>query len=203
MTPRQRRARQAGLEQAAAAPRKRWLGKFKPITAVQSAWVKSLLNIWGECYGGESSEERALVYRGFWGCIQDSEWSDDEARRITETIKKLHKIGYRGAELLTVANGILWPQKIVSDSLAKQTRHDDADFVERCILSALDKNDPVYLVGIDFYGRRKRVSEIARFLQGIAPWLTRKQAEDRVRWCISHFNCAVFLEMKAAMKPVI
>ncbi|HGV8684194.1 TPA: hypothetical protein ACNPBJ_001799 [Salmonella enterica subsp. enterica serovar Typhimurium] len=41
MTPRQRRQHRNAIEKAAAAPRKSWLGKFRPLTSVQSAWVKS------------------------------------------------------------------------------------------------------------------------------------------------------------------
>jgi hypothetical protein len=49
MTPRQRRQHLAGMGIVATAPRKSYLGKFTPLTSVQSAWVKSLLTVWGEC----------------------------------------------------------------------------------------------------------------------------------------------------------
>lgn len=48
MTPRQRRLHRAGLETVAAAPRKSWLGRFTPLNGIQSAWIKSLLTVWGE-----------------------------------------------------------------------------------------------------------------------------------------------------------
>ncbi|MEH4987341.1 hypothetical protein PO461_07850 [Enterobacter asburiae] len=200
MTPRQRRQHTAALEKAAAAPRKSWLGKFRPLTSVQSAWAKSLLSVWGECYGGRTPEQAMLEAGGFWHDLQGEEWSDEAAKRITETIKGLRKIGYRGEELLKMAKAILWPRPSLADTLDRQMRKDDADFVERCILSALSNDDPVYVVGIDFYARRKRISDIGRYLQSVAPWLSRQQAEDRARWCVSHFNSAVFLSMRAALK---
>ncbi|HAU2629002.1 TPA: hypothetical protein JCW53_002068 [Salmonella enterica subsp. enterica serovar Typhimurium] len=200
MTPRQRRQHRNAIEKAAAAPRKSWLGKFRPLTSVQSAWVKSLLSVWGECYGGRTSEEAMLDCCGFWSCLQDEEWTDNEAKRITETIKGLRKIGYKGEALLSMARQILWPKQSIADLLNKEMRIEESDFVERCILSALSKDDPVFVVGIDFYACRKRVSDIGRYLQEIAPWLTRKQAEDRVRWCVNHFNCAVFLAFRDAMR---
>lgn len=46
-TPRQRMAQQSALEHAAAAPNKRWLGKSILLTGTQSAWIKSLLCVWG------------------------------------------------------------------------------------------------------------------------------------------------------------
>ncbi len=48
MTPRQRRLHRAGLRKVAAAPRKSWLGRFTPLNGIQSAWIKSLLTVWGE-----------------------------------------------------------------------------------------------------------------------------------------------------------
>ena len=45
---RQRRLHRAGLETVAAAPRKSWLGRFTPLNGIQSAWIKSLLTVWGE-----------------------------------------------------------------------------------------------------------------------------------------------------------
>lgn len=47
LTPRQRQTQQTALEAAAAAPRKSYLGRFTPLTAIQSAWIKSLLTVWG------------------------------------------------------------------------------------------------------------------------------------------------------------
>ncbi|MHC5175460.1 hypothetical protein [Serratia rhizosphaerae] len=196
MTPKQRRTHQAALKKAAAAPRKSYLGKYRPLTSIQSAWVKSLLSVWGECYGGRTREEARLDGE-FWRELQGEEWSDDAARRITETIKGLRKIGYRGDGLLRMAKAILWPKPSLVDA---QMKKDDGDFVERCILDALSNDDPVYVVGVDFYAWRKRISDIGRYLQDVASWLSRKQAEDRVRWCVRHFNSAVFLSMKAALK---
>lgn len=86
MTPRQRRIHRAAIEKVAAAPRKSWLGKFMPMTSVQSAWVKSLLSLWGECYGGKTSEETMLESSCFWSRIRTEEWSDTQAKRITETL---------------------------------------------------------------------------------------------------------------------
>lgn len=199
MTPRQKRIHQDAMEKIAAAPRKSWLGKFRPLTSVQSAWVKSLLTVWGESYGGRISEEVAFSGVSFWRCIRSEEWSDNQAKRITETLKELHKAGYRGVELQRLAMAIIWPQRSLKDLISKTSGKEDGDFVEKCILNSLRPHDPVYIIGLSFYARRKRTSEIALQLQNIAPWLTRKQTEDRVRWCVSHFNCAVYHAIKKEM----
>ncbi|HHA2246051.1 TPA: hypothetical protein ACOEHG_000878 [Enterobacter ludwigii] len=200
MTPRQRRQHTAALEKAASAPRKSWLGKYHPLTSIQSAWAKSLLSVWGECYGGRTSEQARLNGGGFWTDLQGDEWSDEAAKRITDTIKGLRKIGYRGEDLLKMAKGILWPKPTLVDAINDQMKRDDGDFVEKCILAALKSDDPVYVVGVNYYAGRKRISDIGRYLQSVAPWLSRQQAEDRARWCVSHFNSAVFLSMRAALK---
>lgn len=196
MTPKKRRIYQVALKKVAGAPRKSYLGKYCPLTRIQSAWVKSLLSVWGDCYGGRTREEVRLGGE-FWNELQGAEWSDDAAKRIIETIKGLRKIGYRGDGLLRMAKAILWPKPSLVNA---QMKKDDGDFVERCILDMFSNDDPVYVVGVDFYARHKRISDIGRYLQSVAPWLTRQQAEDRARWCISHFNCAVFMSMKAALR---
>lgn len=200
MTPRQKRIQRSAMEKAAAAPRKSYLGRFTPLTCIQSAWVKSLLSVWGECYGGRTSEVAMLGGYRFWSCLKAEEWSDKQAKHITDTLRGLHKIGYRGEALQKMAMGILWPQKSLAEMMNGTVFEDDCNFVERCILNALSSHDPVYVVGISFYARHKRISDIANLLQSVAPWLTRKQAEDRVRWCLTHFNAAVFLVMKSALK---
>lgn len=200
MTPNQQKRHSDAMGIVASAPRKSWLGKHRPINSVQSAWVKSLLAVWGDCYGGRISEESMMDGCGFWSCLRAEEWSDNEAKRITETIKSLSKIGYKGEELLRMAREILWPTISLADVISKEIKQDDNDFVEKSILAALTKDDPVYVVGVDFYARRKKISDIGRYIQKVAPWLTRKQSEDRVRWCISHFNCAVFLSFRKAMR---
>jgi hypothetical protein len=53
MTPRQRRQHLAGMGIVATAPRKSYLGNSL-LTSVQSAWVKSLLTVWGECVRGNT-----------------------------------------------------------------------------------------------------------------------------------------------------
>ncbi|MGP2733847.1 recombination protein NinG [Serratia bockelmannii] len=52
-----------------------------------------------------------------------------------------------------------------------------------------------------FYtGRNNTVSVLGRYMQNqYAPWLTRDQVDDRVRWCIEIFNSAVFVAVRAAI----
>lgn len=72
MTPRQRRQHQKAVEQAALAPNKRWLGRSVLLTSVQSAWIKSLLTVWGECMGGKTRAEYRLQNRDqFWGKLRE------------------------------------------------------------------------------------------------------------------------------------
>lgn len=90
------------------------------------------------------------------------------------------------------AHAILWPKAPVS-IIDQALRNDDADFVEQCVLLALDVNDPVYMVGVQYYTTHKKISDITRDLQSIAPWLSDCEARRRVRWCLEIFRAKVFL----------
>jgi hypothetical protein len=93
------------------------------------------------------------------------------------------------------AHEILWPRPSVS-IIDEAIRKDDTDFVEQSVLLALDLNDPVYLVGLQYYTTRKKISDITRELQVIAPWLTVDEARKRVRWCLEIFRAKVFLSAR-------
>ncbi|TKV21909.1 hypothetical protein FDX01_06260 [Citrobacter sp. wls613] len=73
---------------------------------------------------------------------------------------------------------------------------DDVDFVEQCVLQAFDVNDPVYIIGVSYYTTRKKISDLTRDLQEIAPWLTSHEARERVKWCLQIFKAKVFLVAK-------
>lgn len=77
---------------------------------------------------------------------------------------------------------------------------DDAEFVEESVLQAFDLNDPVYVVGRQYYTTRKKISDITRELQGLAPWLTDSEARKRVRWCLEIFRAKVFLSARRSLE---
>lgn len=47
MTPMQRRRQNAAMSEVAVATHKRYLGRPELLTGIQSAWIKSLLTVWG------------------------------------------------------------------------------------------------------------------------------------------------------------
>ncbi|MEQ2027549.1 hypothetical protein ABLB84_17760 [Xenorhabdus szentirmaii] len=74
---------------------------------------------------------------------------------------------------------------------------DEADFVEKAILKAFSKSNPIYVLATDYYLRRNTVQTLANYMQSdIAPWLTTKQCIDRVRWCISLFHAKVYMVLQ-------
>ncbi|WP_391487540.1 hypothetical protein [Leclercia tamurae] len=200
MTPRQRRIHIEGLGKAAAAPRKSYLGKFTPLKSVQSAWIKSLLTVWGECVGGKTRAQYRLEnFSQFWSEVKQSEWSDTQLSRITEALGQAREEGFRGVQAALRARSILWPVTL-SALIEESERRDDADFIEQIMLNAFDLHDPVYLVGRQFYTTRKKMSDITRELQHVAPWLTDGEARKRVRWCLEIFQAKVFLTVCRQMK---
>lgn len=200
MTPRQRRIHIEGLGMAAAAPRKSYLGKFTPLKSVQSAWIKSLLTVWGECVGGKTRAQYRLENCSqFWSEVKKSEWSDAQLSRITEALKQAREEGFRGVQAALRARSILWPVTL-STLIEESERRDDADFIEQIMLDTFNQRDPVYLVGLQFYTSRKKISDITRELQNVAPWLTDGEARKRVRWCLEIFQAKVFLAVRKRMQ---
>lgn len=194
MTPRQRRQQIAGLGTIATAPRKTYLGKFTPLTSSQSGWIKSLLTIWGEGVKGDMVPKMPRSH-SCWNGLRGSRWSDKALERFTAALDQARSEGFKGQHIMKRAQVILWPKEPVS--LIEQALHnDDIDFVEQSVLLALDSTDPVYLVGVQFYTTRKKISDITRELQKIAPWLTDSEARRRVRWCLEIFRAKVFLSSR-------
>jgi len=194
MTPRQRREQIAGLGTIATAPRKTYLGKFTPLTSSQSGWIKSLLTIWGEEVRGGMAPKMPRSH-SCWNGLRGSRWSDKALERFTAALDQARSEGFKGQHIMKRAQVILWPKETLS-VIEQALRHDDIDFVEQSVLLALDANDPVYLVGVQFYTTRKKISDITRELQKIAPWLTDSEARKRVRWCLEIFRAKVFLSSR-------
>ncbi|HGF0789832.1 TPA: hypothetical protein ACF7ZD_001554 [Raoultella ornithinolytica] len=194
MTPQQRRRHNAALSEVAIATNKRYLGRAKLLTGIQSGWIKSLLSVWGETMCGGTAP-RLPKGHACWRMIRGKCWSDKSLERFTAAIKQARDEGYQGQHALTRAHAILWPQPVVS-VIDTAIRNDDADFVEQCVLQAFEVTDPVYVVGMSFYTTRKKVADIARELQRAAPWLTFKMAKDRVNWCIQLFQAKTFLSAR-------
>ena len=194
MTPRQRRQHYMGLGAVAAAPRKSYLGRFTPLTCIQSGWIKSLLTTWGCSVSGDTGA-RMPRNHACWSAIKGGRWSDKALERFTAALNQARSEGFKGKHIMNRAHAILWPKAPVS-IIDQALRNDDADFVEQCVLLALDVNDPVYMVGVQYYTTHKKISDITRDLQSIAPWLSDCEARRRVRWCLDIFRAKVFLSAR-------
>lgn len=199
MTPKQKKIYLTAIQRTAAAPRKSYLGRFTPLTGIQSGWIKSLLTVWGECVGGKTSAQYRLE-----NCnrlitnAKDNGWSDSQLSRITEAINQAHKEGFKGREAIRRAHTILWAVTL-SDMIDEASWRDDADLVERAVLGTFKADDPVYLIGMKYYTTRTKISDLTRELQQVAPWLTKHEARKRVRWCIQIFQARTFLSVRRTM----
>lgn len=194
MTPKQRRAQQTAMQSAAAAPRKSWLGKFTPLNGIQSAWIKSLLSVWGEGVRGGIAPLKPRA-QACWKFQKSMHWSDAALERFTEALNQARKEGRKGQQALNRAHAILWPAPPVS-AIDNAMRDDDVNFVEQAVLRAFTPDDPVYVIGTSYYTTRRKISDITRDLQQMAPWLTSEKARERVKWCIQIFRAKVYLSIK-------
>lgn len=198
MTPRQKRQYLEGLGKTAMAPRKSWLGKSILLTDIQSGWIKSLLTVWGESVRGGTAPAKPCGH-SCWNVISGKNWSDKALERFTAALNQAREEGFRGELALKRARAILWPEpptSIIDDAISS----DDGEFMEGVVLQAFDLNDPVYIVGRQYYTTRKKISDITRELQSLAPWLTDNEARKRVRWCLEIFRAKVFLSARSCLK---
>ncbi|QIU89333.1 hypothetical protein [Yokenella regensburgei] len=198
MTPRQKRQYFDGLGKTAMAPRRSWLGKSILLTDIQSGWIKSLLAVWGENVRGGTAPLKPCGH-SCWNVIRGKNWSDKALERFTAALNQAREEGFRGELALRRARSILWPEPQVS-VIDGAMSSDDAEFVEESVLQAFDLNDPVYVVGRQYYTTRKKISDITRELQSLAPWLTDSEARKRVRWCLEIFRAKVFLSARRSLE---
>lgn len=182
--------------------RKKYLGKFERLTRLQTLWITSLLNAWGDMYGGNTDGKlKCGGGGGLWGQIVPKEWDVESAARIVKVMADLRKLGYRGEEQLKAATNILWPQRSLESMMAAADVEEEGDFMEKAVLASMKHDNPVYVIGKLFYtGRNNTVSVLGRYMQNhYAPWLTRDQVDERVRWCIEIFNSSVYFAVCAAI----
>ncbi|WP_145055745.1 hypothetical protein [Mixta calida] len=178
--------------------KKRYLKPVKLITPLQSAWVRCLLDVWGEKYGGhvgpdggKSSVIGRLMIR--------KEWNDRESERIMEVVNNLHKQGYRGDELFIKAKQLINPEHSVSNLLDRANEQEDADLVESVICSTFALDNPIRHVAIKYYCERKCAQDIAYELSrltGIHP----ENAKTRIKWCRQLLEASVYHAIRNEME---
>ena len=200
MTPRQRRNHIEALGKAAMAPRKSWLGKSILLNDIQSGWIKSLLTVWGEFVRGGTAPAKPCCH-SCWNVLRGKNWSDKALERFTAALNQAREEGYRGEQAMRRARSILWPESPVS-VIDQALSSDDAKFIKNVVLQAFDLKDPVYIVGRQYYTTRKKIADITRDLQHLAPWLTDSEARKRVRWCLEIFRAKVFLSARNSLKEI-
>ena len=170
--------------------KKRYLKPVKLITPLQSAWVRCLLDVWGEKYGGSvgpDSGKSSVIGR----LMIRKEWNDRESERILEVVDNLHKQGYKGNELFIKAQQLINPQNSVSNLLDRANEQEDADIVEAVICRMFEPANPIRHVAIKYYCERKCAQDIAYELSrvtGIHP----ENAKTRVKWCRQLLEAGVY-----------
>ncbi|HFU6508400.1 TPA: hypothetical protein ACGPDY_002608 [Klebsiella variicola] len=198
MTPLQRRRQNTAMSEVAIATHKRYLGRPELLTGIQSAWIKSLLTVWGESQRGEVYPRKPAAHSCWWS-VKGERWSDKALERFTAAIEQARAEGFRGPNALKRAQVILWP-KNESSVIDTAISNDDADFMEKCVLDAFEVTDPIYIVGLNYYTTRKKISDITRELQKLAPWLTAEQSRERVKWCLKIFQGKIFLAARKNLR---
>lgn len=154
MTPLQRRRQNTAMSEVAIATHKRYLGRPELLTGIQSAWIKSLLTVWGESQRGETYPRKPTAHSCWWS-VKGTRWSDKALERFTAAIEQARAEGFRGPNALKRAQVILWPKQEAS-VIDTAISNDDAEFMEKCVLDAFEVTDPIYIVGLNYYTTRKK-----------------------------------------------
>lgn len=92
MTPMQRRRQNAAMSEVAVATHKRYLGRPELLTGIQSAWIKSLLTVWGKA--SEEPLSPASLQRIRAG--GPSKGSDGQTKHLSVSLLRLNRQGVRG-----------------------------------------------------------------------------------------------------------
>ena len=180
--------------------KKRYLKPVKLITPLQSAWVRCLLDMWGEKYGGHvgpDSGKCSVIGR----LMIRKEWNDRESARIMEVVENLHKQGYRGDDLFIRAKQLINPKNSVSNLLDRANEQEDADLVESVICRLFAPDNPIRHVAIKYYCERKCAQDIAYELSrmtGIHP----ENAKTRIKWCRQLLEASVYHGIRNEMEVI-
>lgn len=180
--------------------KKKYLKPVALITPLQSAWVRCLLDMWGEKYGGSVGPESGKV--GVIGRLMiRKEWNDRESERIMEVVESLHKQGYRGDELFIKAKQIINPQNSVSNLLDRANEQEDADLVESVICRIFAPNNPIRHVAIKYYCERKCAQEIAYELSRLTG-IHIETSRKRIRWCRELLEASLYHAIKHELNGI-
>lgn len=178
--------------------KKRYLKPVKLITPLQSAWVRCLLDVWGEKYGGSvgpGSGKTSVIGR----LMVRKEWNDRESARIMEVVDNLHKQGYKGNELFLKAQQIINPQNSVSNLLDRANEQEDADLIESIIARIFTPDNPIRHVAIKHYCERKCSQDIAYELSRLTG-IHVENAKTRIKWCRQLLEASVYAAIMAEME---
>lgn len=170
--------------------KKRYLKPVKLITPLQSAWVRCLLDVWGEKYGGSvgpDSGKSSVIGR----LMIRKEWNDRESERILEVVDNLHKQGYMGNELFIKAQQLINPQNSISNLLDRANEQEDADIVEAVICRLFEPANPIRHVAIKYYCERKCAQDIAYELSRLTG-IHVESSRKRIRWCQDLLEASVY-----------
>ena len=180
--------------------KKRYLSPVKIITPLQSAWVRCLLDMWGEKYGGHVGPDggkTSVIGR----LMIRKEWNDRESERIMEVVENLHKQGYRGDELFIKAWQIINPQNSVSNLLDRANEQEDADLVESVICRIFAPKNPIRHVAIKYYCERKCSQDIAYELSRLTG-IHIETSRKRIRWCRELLEASLYHAIKQEMNGI-
>lgn len=177
--------------------KRRYLPQVRVITPLQATWVRCLLSVWGEKYGGYIGPDSASSVLG--RLMIRKEWNDRESARIFEVVNNLHKQGYKGNELFLKAQQMINPGNSVSSLLERANEQEDADLVDSVIAKTFAPDNPIRAVAIKHYCERKCSQDIAYELARVTA-IDVESARRRIRWCRELLEATVYYAIRSEIE---
>jgi len=154
----------------------------RTISAGQHVWVRYILSTWGSVMGGSTAQENCGGASVIGRLMIRGDWDQASADRIIHAVNTLYEMGVRGDSLFERARELAIPQSTAKYWLEIAQAEDDAKFIERVMIGAINKNSPMRTVGILRHCARMNAHQVAKTLIH-ETGCDLQAARKRISWC--------------------
>ena len=169
---------------------KRQLGSTAQLTNYQQLVVENILTGWGAwSYEDIRERDENVIAKMMIASHQISNTA------LVDIIDDLYKQGYRGESLFQQASDIIASMK---HRQVEGLSDDEAMKVDRLLIEAFGKNNPIIKIAVNYYVYGHHIREIAHYIEKLTNYrLTHYQALNRVKWCLDYLKSRFYIAYSA------
>lgn len=169
---------------------KKQLGKGTQLTSYEQLVVENILTGWGAwSYEDIRERDENVIAKMMITSHQISNTA------LVDIIDDLYKQGYRGESLFQQASDIIASMK---HRQAEGLSDDEAMKVDRLLIEAFGKNNPIIKIAVNYYVYGHHIREIAHYIEKLTNYrLTHYQALNRVKWCLDYLKSRFYIVYSA------